>query len=133
MKRTELPENNVIIAEGAFPKQGGRMQRRHYATFDIAGFSYWDGCIVFNELKMGTVLTLVREEDNKFDPYAVAIYYKDSKLGFIPRGSNHEINKFLELGYAGLFEIRINRLTPDVHPEHQVGVIVYLKPNVLPD
>ncbi len=133
MKRTETHENNVILADSPFATRGLERSRRHYSTFDIAGFSYWDGCIVFNELKVGTVLTLVREEDNKFDPYAVAIYYKDSKLGFVPRGSNHEISKFLELGYAGLFEVRINRLTPDVNPEHQVGVIVYLKPNILPD
>lgn len=128
MKRTELPENNVIIAEGAFSEPGGRMQRRHYSTFDIAGFSYWEGCIVFNELKVGTKLTLLREEENKFDPYAVAIYYKDSKLGFIPRGSNHEISKFLEMGYTEIFEVRINRISPDVHLEHQVGVIVFLMP-----
>lgn len=104
-----------------------KTQRRHYTTFHIAGFSYWDGCIVFNELKIGTELTLQREEDNKFDPYAVAIYYGEHKLGFIPRNENHEISKFLELGHTDLFELRINRITPDAQPESQVGVIVYLK------
>lgn len=105
-----------------------KTKKRHYTTFDIAGFSYWEGCIVFNELKIGTELALVREEENKFDPYAVAIYYGESKIGFIPRDKNHEISKFLELGYTKMFEPRINRLTPDAHPENQVGVIVYIKP-----
>ena len=105
-----------------------KTQRRHYSTFHIAGFSYWDGCIVFNELKIGTELTLQREEDNKFDPYAVAIYYGEYKIGFIPRNENHEISKFLELGHTDLFEVRINRITPDAQPESQVGVIVYIKP-----
>lgn len=107
-----------------------KTQKRHYTTFNIAGFSYWDGCIVFNELKIGTELILMREADNKFDPYAVAIYYGEHKLGFIPRGENQEINKFLELGHDDLFEIRINRLSPDAHTEQQVGVIVYIKPAV---
>ncbi len=84
--------------------------------------------MVFNELKIGTELTLMREEDNKFDPYAVAIYYGESKLGFIPRNANHEISKFLELGHTDLFEVRINRITADAQPESQVGVIVYIKP-----
>jgi len=96
-------------------------------NFDIAGFSYWEGCLVFGELKIGTELTLVREEDNKFDPYAVAVYYKESKLGFIPRSANHEISKFVELVHSSLFEVRINRITPDAHTENQIGVIVYIK------
>ena len=60
--------------------------RRHWINFDIAGFSYYDGCMVLNELKPGMQLQLVNEENNKFDPYAVAVYYNDYKLGFIPRG-----------------------------------------------
>ncbi|MFZ4455526.1 MAG: HIRAN domain-containing protein [Bacteroidales bacterium] len=106
-----------------------KTKNRHYSAFHIAGFSYWEGCLAFNELKIGIELTLVREEDNKFDPYAVAIYWGEYKLGFIPRAENHEISKFLELGYSDLFEVRINKLSPDAHLENQVGVIVYIKPN----
>jgi hypothetical protein len=65
-----------------------KTKKRHYINFDIAGFSYWEECLVFNELKIGTELTFMREEDNKFDSYAVAIYYGESKLGFIPRNTN---------------------------------------------
>lgn len=102
-------------------------QRRHYLTTHIAGFSYWDGCIVLEELKTGLELTLIREKDNAFDPYAVAIYYNNSKLGFLPRGDNHEISKFIEMGHSDIFEVRINRLSPDQQPESQVGIIVYIK------
>lgn len=59
---------------------------RHLSHFNIAGFTYWEGCIAFQELKVGSQLRLVREADNKFNPYAVAIYYENTKLGFIPRG-----------------------------------------------
>lgn len=102
-------------------------KKRHYIHFDIAGFTYWEGCLVLNELKVGTKLTLVREEDNKFDPYAVAVYLEETKLGFIPRTENHEISKFLELGHTDLFDARVNRISPDQDPENQVGVIVYIK------
>ncbi len=105
-----------------------KTQRRHHSTFDIAGFTYWEGCIVFNELKIGTILRLVREQENKFDAYAVAIYFGEHKIGFIPRGANKEISKFLELGYNQIFEARINRISPDAHPEQQVGVIIFINP-----
>ena len=104
--------------------------KRHLANFHIAGFGYWDGCEAFEHLKIGTRLDLVREEDNQFDPYAVAIYYKDLKLGFIPRDSNHEISKYLDMGWEDLYEVRVTRVTPDAHPESQVEVVVHIKRNI---
>lgn len=103
------------------------LQNRHFLNFNIAGFTYWEGCLVLDKLKPGTKLELLREEDNKFDPYAVAVYYGDAKLGFVPRSDNHQLSKFLEMGYSELFDARVQRVSPDEHPENQVGVIVYLK------
>ncbi len=104
-----------------------REMKRHLANFHIAGFGYWDGCEAFEHLKIGTRLDLVREDDNAFDPYAVAIYYKDLKLGFIPRADNKEISKYLDMGWENLYEVRVTRVTPDVHPEEQVEVVVHIK------
>lgn len=103
-------------------------KKRHYAHFHVAGFSYWQGAEVFEQLRIGTLLTLLREPDNRFDPYAVAIYFADRKLGFLPRAENHEISKWLDMGYGAAFECRINRLSPDVDPEGQVGVVIHLLP-----
>lgn len=100
---------------------------KHIGNFNIAGFTFWDGCEAFAELKVGTPLHLVREEENKFDPYAVAIYYEDTKLGFIPRGDNQLVAQFMDLGYNNIFEMRVQRICPDAHPEKQVWVILRLK------
>ena len=108
-------------------KENKPIKKSHLTNFHIAGFGYWEGCEAFENLKIGTKLDLVREADNPFDPYAVAIYYEDFKLGFIPRGSNHDISKYLYMGLEDIFEVRITRVTPDVHPEQQVEVIVYIK------
>ena len=103
------------------------IQKVHLTNFHIAGFAYWDGCEAFEQLRIGTKLDLVREQDNKFDPYAVAIYYGDYKLGFIPRGSNHDISKYLDMGLEDIYDVRITRITPDIHPENQVEVVVKIK------
>lgn len=107
-------------------KENKVVKKVHLTNFHIAGFGYWEGCEAFDHLKIGTKLELVREDDNKFDPYAVAIYYGEFKLGFIPRKDNHDISKFLDMGWDNLFEVRITRITPDAHPESQVEVIVYV-------
>lgn len=100
---------------------------RHLSHFNIAGFTYWEGCVAIQELKIGSRLRLVREVDNKFDPYAVALYFEEHKLGCIPQDENQFISQFLDLGYTDMFDVRVQRLSPDTHPEKQVGVVVFIK------
>ena len=102
------------------------MKRRNFSNFNIAGFTYWDGAIVFNELKIGTQLRLEREKENQYDPKAVAIYFGEYKIGFVPRGENDHISKLCEAGYCDIFDVRINRVSPEESPENQIGVIVSL-------
>jgi hypothetical protein len=100
------------------------MENQFYSTFYIAGFTYWNGLEVFDDLKIGTQLRLEVEPSNGHDPNAVKILYKETMLGYIPRGENEEISKFLQLDYADLFNTRINRINPDAHPEKQISVVV---------
>jgi hypothetical protein len=100
------------------------MKDRHFANFHIAGFTYYNGVDVFENLKIGTKLTLQAEPENAFDPNAIAIYYENDKLGFVPRGENELIRKFLNLGYTNMFEVKINQISPESHPEKQVRVVV---------
>ena len=101
---------------------------RHFAHFNVAGFTYYDGAEIFNELKIGTELTAVPEPQNTYDALAVALYFKGKKIGFIPRVSNAQISKLLNHGHVNLFDFRINRLKPDAYPEEQVGVVVKIRP-----
>lgn len=104
-------------------------ERMHFANFFIAGFNYYDGCMALEELKVGTKLELVRDEYNKVDVNAIAIYYNDWKLGYVPAQENEMLAKFLDMGYNDVFEIRVQRLLKDEHPSHQVGVIIYITKN----
>jgi len=103
------------------------MNDRHFANFHIAGFTFYDGVEVFEQLKIGVELTAKAEPENMYDPNAVALYFADTKLGFIPRESNNEISKFLKLGYTELFEFKINRVVPEAHTEKQISVVVKIK------
>ena len=107
------------------------MNDRHFATFHIAGFTYYNGVDVFENLKIGTELALHAEPENRFDPLAIAIYYKKEKLGFVPRENNELICKFLNLGYTDLFEVKINQVTPETYPEKQIRVVVRIKEKIL--
>lgn len=106
------------------------MEKLHFLGFNLAGFSYYKGVIVFDELKIGSQLRLERELNNKYDPKAVAIYFGEHKLGYIPRNSNSEISKFCEQGYSNIFDVRINRISPTESPEEQIGVAVFIVENI---
>ena len=103
------------------------MNDRHFSTFHIAGFTYYNGVDVFENLKIGKELLLKAEPENPFDPNAVAIYYEKEKLGFIPKDENELIRKFLNLGHTELFEVKINQVSPDAYPEKQIRVVVRIK------
>ena len=104
-------------------------RRKHFLHTNVAGFMYWDGCEAFSRLEIGTKLEMVREADNKHDCDAVALYYKDYKLGFIPGSENEIFAQFLDMGHSDIFEVRVCRLCPDAHPERQVYINIYIKRN----
>lgn len=96
----------------------------YYMDCNVAGFKYWDGIEVFNQLRIGEELQLVREKDNGHDPEAIAVYWKESKLGFIPRTMNTDLSKFIDMGHGDIFKVLINRISPDEVPNNQIGIVV---------
>lgn len=86
--------------------------------------------MVINELKPGAKLELERDIHNPFDPRAVAIYYGNTKLGYIPKNLNEDISIFLDMGHSDIFDIRVQSVCPNEHPESQVRVAIFIKNNI---
>jgi HIRAN domain len=102
-----------------------KFMREHLSHFNIAGFTYYDGVLAFQDLEIGLKLKLKLEENNKYDPRAIAIYHNKLKLGFVPRSENRIIYKLLKVGLNCL-EIRVQSISKKEHPENQVHVVVHL-------
>jgi len=62
----------------------------------IAGFQYYDGDEVFPKLWVDTPLLLVRDSENKHDENAVAIYYMQYQLGYVPKADNTAVAQMLD-------------------------------------
>lgn len=84
----------------------------------IAGFQYYDGDEVFAELWVDTPLLLQRELSNKYDRNAVAIYYKQFKLGFVPKAENTAVAQMLDRGEY--LSARVVELTMNKNPWERV-------------
>lgn len=102
-------------------------KKRHFMSCNVAGFTYHDGCEVFDQLKIGSPLRLVRDEENEYDHNAVAVFFGDTWLGYVPRQRNEQLAMFMDLGYEDIFEARVQQLNPQAHPEQQVGMVIYVK------
>ena len=90
----------------------------------LAGFPFHDGEYIWSSLKVGKTLKLVREPDNDHDPDAVAIYYGDSQLGYVPRVDNTAIAQMLDRGEK--LEASITKLNATDDPWDRVWFSVVL-------
>ena len=61
--------------------------------------------VVKNQLNVGDQLQLVADPENEYDDTAVAVYYDDLHIGFIPRGENQQLFKALTEGGEAFAEI----------------------------
>ena len=90
----------------------------------IAGFQFHDGDAVWPTMAAGAPLKLVREPTNSHDNNAVAVYFKENKLGYVPRGENGAIAQMLDRGES--LAATISRLTIDEDPWRRVRFSVFI-------
>ena len=100
---------------------------KSFANFNIAGFEHWDGATVLSSLHPGTSLKLVPEPDNPHDSQAIALYFGETKLGYIPRDYNDMPAQLLFFGHSNVFEALVLTVRPDAAPYKQVYVSLRVK------
>lgn len=99
---------------------------RHITDFNVAGMRYWDGALVLDELKVGANLTIIVEENNPHDPDAVALYWENTKIGYIPKDSNWLPAQLLRFGHHNVLECRILKVNTEADTWKQVQAGIYV-------
>ncbi len=126
MKRIDFIRNLAVGLTGMtlFPriitsdeKQNKPVLLEH---FYIAGYNYYNGDKVENQLKPNVPLTIKRESDNPHDRKAISLWYKGHKLGFVPRHKNTTLAKLLDQQID--IKAVINAIYSDANPWNRVFV-----------
>jgi len=89
------------LALGMMPLQllGAEVTTRMvWGAQPVAGFQYYAGKRVWEGLKVGDALTLVRDADNPHDANAIRIEWHGEMLGHIPRAGNASVAKLMDKG-----------------------------------
>ena len=91
----------------------------------LAGFHHYEAKGFWDLLRVGDVLELRREPDNPHDPFAVAVWWRGRKLGYVPRRENGALAWGMDRGER--VSARISRLTEHPNPARRLEVEVYLE------
>lgn len=89
----------------------------------VAGFQYHQGESVWSDLTVGSPVTLCREPNNRYDAKAVAVYWQQVSLGYLPRMENTAVSQLLDRHQALLGCIQ--RLKKDPDPWQRIQLAIY--------
>jgi hypothetical protein len=90
----------------------------------LAGFQYHEGQALWQELRAGDALALVREPDNAHDANAVRVEWRGRMLGYLPRAENRSVAAEMDRGSR--VEARIARLVEHRNPWRRLLVEVFV-------
>lgn len=90
----------------------------------LAGFRYYEGRSIWNDMRVGDPLTLVRDADNSHDTHAVRVEWHGHPIGYVPRRENSHLARQLDRGarLAG----RITRLEKSRNGRNRVSYEVFV-------
>lgn len=71
-------------------------QKAYLLQTFIAGFRYYAGLRLLPHMQEQDLIELRREPNNKHDEFAIAIYWQQEKIGFIPASSNEVLARLMD-------------------------------------
>lgn len=115
----EMLEPRVKQSHSTYPfkDDDGRILRYSYYDVEVKGFDHQNFDI--KKLELGKFVTFDFEPDNQYDPNAIAIFYDDQKIGYVPQnslqsmvkkysdGKEHQICGFISYINEDLNEVQI--------------------------
>ena len=114
----------LAVAAVATPAPSGEV-RMLVQSSPLAGFQYYQGGQLWDEIKVGDPLTLAREPANPHDSNAVRVEWQGHKLGYIPRRENQAVARHMDRG--GNVEARVSKLRQHRNPWQRIEFEVFVK------
>jgi hypothetical protein len=115
----------TLGAFGFLPLSAFKHYQKYYLLqCFVAGFRFYKGLELLNEMKEGDQLELVREPDNEYDNSAIALHWNNHKIGFLPAGENELLSRLLDAKALEL-TAEITHLNKAVKPWENLCVAIY--------
>ena len=113
----------LALAVGPVSAEG--MARIVVQHSPVAGFKYYHGKALWDGIRVGDRLTLVREPDNPHDPNAVRVDWRGRSLGYVPRRENSALAWAMDRGEP--VGARISALRAHRNPRQRIEFEVFVE------
>jgi hypothetical protein len=90
----------------------------------LAGFRYHEAAKVWDELRVGDRLDLVREPANPYDFNAVRVEWRGRMLGYVPRAENQALAWAMDRGET--VSARVSALRAHANPRRRLEFEVFV-------
>lgn len=99
MNRSEFLKSLGLGASGLIVPVNLFVNTKQVKVYDnfVRGLTYYDFRKVRNELKVGDQLQLKREQDNKYDRFAIQVNFNEFRLGYIATFENIVLANMMDL------------------------------------
>ena len=114
----------LVLAASAAAQMQGVSASILVQSSPLAGFRYYDAGALWDEMKVGDALALVREPDNPHDANAIRVEWRGHKLGYVPRRENADVARQIDRGTP--VRARISRLQTSRSPSKRIEFEVYV-------
>ncbi|GGP05937.1 hypothetical protein GCM10010992_24160 [Cloacibacterium rupense] len=92
---------------------------------EVAGTYYHHPEKFAQDISPESIITLKREPQNQFDALAIALYFGDLKIGYLPKAKNEVIANLMDAGKQ--FSAKVKQKT--IHSDYnlQLDIEVFMK------
>lgn len=91
----------------------------------LAGFQYYEGKGLWDMMRVGDRLQLVREPANRHDPNAVRVEWRGEMLGYVPRRENGDVAR--QMDHGAPVRARIVKLKEARNPWQRIEFEIYVE------
>ncbi len=102
-----------------------KYEKVYLKHFYVRGFSYYEGPKIIEKINKSGMLELRREPENEFDRKAIALYFENLKIGYVPRESNKTISILMDTELLE-FHTEITEIDAENDDWEKIRVAIYV-------
>lgn len=106
----------------------GKSHDRLFCNIVVAGLQYHvkEDDPLWGRIYVGAPLRLETEQENMHDANAVAIFFEDRRIGYVPRNQNTSIAALLNSGWTQILYAQVGNLNPSASYPLRLSVDVFV-------
>ena len=97
----------------------------------LAGFRHYEAASLWDEIKPGDALTLIREPANPHDRNAIRVEWRGFMLGYVPRAQNETVARQMDHGTS--VRARVSKVQHSRAPNQRIEFEVYVPLDARPE